>query len=90
MQQYYVIEGGEVMFGEVVGMAGGRAREGVALFLSVWLMRCHPGSAGFMGGVEGNCPWPHCKSATCKCGLSYCHIPGTISIQYALAACYLI
>ena len=35
---------GEVMFGEVVGrvsgMAGGRAREGVAVLLSVWLMRC--------------------------------------------------
>ena len=35
---------GEVMFGEVVGrvsgVAGGRAREGVALLLSGWLMRC--------------------------------------------------
>ena len=35
---------GEVMFGEVVGrvsgVARGRAREGVALLLSVWLMRC--------------------------------------------------
>ena len=35
---------GEVMFGEVVGrvsgVAGGRAREEVALLLSVWLMRC--------------------------------------------------
>ena len=35
---------GEVMFGEVVGrvsgVAGGRAREGLALLLSVWLMRC--------------------------------------------------
>ena len=34
----------EVMFGEVVGrvsgMAGGRAREGVALLLSGRLMRC--------------------------------------------------
>ena len=35
---------GEVMFGEVVGrvsgVAGGRAREGVSLFLSEWLLRC--------------------------------------------------
>ena len=35
---------GEVMFGEVVGrvsgMAGGRAREEVALLLSGWLMMC--------------------------------------------------
>ena len=35
---------GEVMIGEVVGrvsgMAGGRAREGVALLLSEWLLRC--------------------------------------------------
>ena len=35
---------GEVMFGEVMGrvsiIAGGRAREGVALLLSGWLMRC--------------------------------------------------
>ena len=35
---------GEVMFGEVVGrvsgVAGGRAREGVAFLLSMWLMRC--------------------------------------------------
>ena len=35
---------GEVMFGEVVGrvsgMAGGMAREGVALLLRGWLMRC--------------------------------------------------
>ena len=35
---------GEVMFGEVAvrvsGMAGGRAREGVALLLSGYLMRC--------------------------------------------------
>ena len=35
---------GEVMFGEVVcrvsGVAGGRAREGVGLLLSGWLMRC--------------------------------------------------
>ena len=34
----------EVMFGEVVsrvsGVAGGRAREGVSLLLSMWLMRC--------------------------------------------------
>ena len=34
----------EVMFGEVVcrvsGVAGGRAREGVALLPSGWLMRC--------------------------------------------------
>ena len=45
---------GEVMFSEVVGwvsgIPGGRAREGVALLLSGWLMRCvgkwkrcHPG-----------------------------------------------
>ena len=35
---------GEVMFGEVVGRVsggeGGRAREGVALLLSCWLMWC--------------------------------------------------
>ena len=35
---------GEVMFGEVVGrvsgVAGGRAREGVSLVLSEWLLRC--------------------------------------------------
>ena len=33
---------GEVIFGEVVAshMAGGRAREGVVLLLSGWLMRC--------------------------------------------------
>ena len=35
---------GEVMFGEVVGrvsgVAGGRAKEGVAVLLSGWLMRC--------------------------------------------------
>ena len=35
---------GEVMFGEVVGrvsgVVGGRAREGVALLLSGWSMRC--------------------------------------------------
>ena len=35
---------GEVMLGEVVGrvsgIAVGRAREGMALLLSVWLMRC--------------------------------------------------
>ena len=31
---------GEVMFGEVVGVAVGRAREGVALLLSRRLMRC--------------------------------------------------
>ena len=34
----------EVMFGEVVGrvsgVAGGRAREGVAFLLSEWLLRC--------------------------------------------------
>ena len=34
----------EVMFGEVVGwvsgVAGGRAKEGVALLLSGWLMTC--------------------------------------------------
>ena len=28
------------MVGRVSGMAGGRAREGVALLLSGWLMRC--------------------------------------------------
>ena len=37
-------ERGEVLFGEVVGrmlgVAGGRAREGVALLLSEWLLRC--------------------------------------------------
>ena len=41
---------GEVMFGEIVGrlsgMAGGRAREGVALLLSGRLRRCHPGLRG--------------------------------------------
>ena len=37
------------------------------------------------GALEAIAPKAHCKSATCKCGLSYCHIPGTISIQYALA-----
>ena len=35
---------GEVMFGEMVfrvsGMGVGRAREGVALLLSIWLLRC--------------------------------------------------
>ena len=35
---------GEVMFGEVMGRVSGvavrRAREGVALLLSEWLMRC--------------------------------------------------
>ena len=37
-------ERGEVMFGEVEGrvssVVGGRAREGVALLLSEWLLRC--------------------------------------------------
>ena len=36
---------GEVV-GRVSGVAGGRAREGVALLLSGWLIRCHPGLFG--------------------------------------------
>ena len=65
---------GEVMFGEVMGrvygVAGEKAREGVALLLSEWLMRC----AVEWKGVSSRLMWVRVKIEGEIVGCLYRHM----------------